>query len=107
MISTRSEGLVIDTVISLTLPKWETLSGQFRGNLSPQVGWTTSRPARLRPARNRRARPVRCACSDLLRSQPDRTAHAKIGWEPHEVARAVQGRGRPPLQPSSTAQDLP
>src|SRR3954467_3422703 len=33
MISTRSEVLVIDTVISLTLPKWETLSGQFRGNL--------------------------------------------------------------------------
>jgi len=25
----------------------------------------------------------------------------KIGWEPHKVARAVQGRGRPPLQPSS------
>jgi acetyl-CoA C-acetyltransferase len=29
----RSEMLVIDTVVSLTLAKWETLSGQFGGNL--------------------------------------------------------------------------
>jgi UDP-N-acetylmuramyl pentapeptide synthase len=30
----RSEVLVIDTVVSLTLAKCETLSGQFGGNLS-------------------------------------------------------------------------
>ena len=30
----RSEMLVIDTVVSLTLAKWETLSGQFGGNLT-------------------------------------------------------------------------
>jgi hypothetical protein len=29
MISTRSEGLVIDTVVCLTLAKWETVSGRF------------------------------------------------------------------------------
>ena len=34
MISTRLEGLVIDTVISLTLAKWETLSGSFAGYLN-------------------------------------------------------------------------
>jgi hypothetical protein len=34
MISTQSVGLVIDTVICLTLDKWETVSGQFGGYLS-------------------------------------------------------------------------
>src|ERR1043166_1379512 len=33
MISTRSVGLVIDTVVCLTLVKWETVSGQFGGHL--------------------------------------------------------------------------
>src|SRR5438094_9081146 len=32
-ISTRSVGLVIDTVVCLTLDKWETVSGQFGGYL--------------------------------------------------------------------------
>ena len=31
---TRSVGLVIDTVVCLTLDKWETVSGQFGGYLS-------------------------------------------------------------------------
>ena len=38
MISTRSGVLVIDTVVSLTLSKWETVSGQFGGNLSGYIG---------------------------------------------------------------------
>jgi hypothetical protein len=40
MISTRSVGLVIDTVVCLTLDKWETVSGQFGGylNLAPSQG---------------------------------------------------------------------
>jgi hypothetical protein len=39
MISTRSVGLVIDTVVCLTLDKWETVSGQFGGYLTiPQRG---------------------------------------------------------------------
>jgi hypothetical protein len=33
MISIRSVGLVIDTVVYLTLDKWETVSGQFGGYL--------------------------------------------------------------------------
>jgi hypothetical protein len=33
MISTRSKALVIDTVVCLTLAKWETVSGQFGGYL--------------------------------------------------------------------------
>jgi hypothetical protein len=37
MISTRSVGLVIDTVVCLTLDKWETVSGQFGGYLSPHA----------------------------------------------------------------------
>jgi hypothetical protein len=35
MISTRSVVLVIDTVVSLTLAKWETVSGRFGGYLTP------------------------------------------------------------------------
>lgn len=34
MISTRSVGLVIDTVVCLTLNKWETVSGHFGGYLN-------------------------------------------------------------------------
>jgi hypothetical protein len=34
MISTRSLELVIDTVVCLTLAKWETVSGQFGSYLS-------------------------------------------------------------------------
>ena len=37
MISTRSVGLVIDTVVCLTLAKWETVSGQFGGYLKEQT----------------------------------------------------------------------
>src|ERR1043166_6764968 len=37
MISTRSVGLVIDTVVCLTLVKWETVSGQFGGHLSASL----------------------------------------------------------------------
>src|SRR2546421_12282251 len=33
MISTRSAALLIDTVVCLTLAKWETVSGQFGGYL--------------------------------------------------------------------------
>src|SRR6516164_1472610 len=33
MISTRSAGLLIDTVVCLTLAKWETVSGRFGGYL--------------------------------------------------------------------------
>ncbi len=38
MISTRSGVLVIDTVVSLTLRKWETVSGQFGGNFTLDPG---------------------------------------------------------------------
>ena len=38
MISTRSAGLVIDTVVCLTLAKWETVSGRFGGYLGNPLG---------------------------------------------------------------------
>src|SRR5437016_14384470 len=41
MISTRSLELVIDTVVCLTLAKWETVSGQFGGYLSRNFQSTT------------------------------------------------------------------
>src|SRR6516164_4619880 len=46
MISTRSAGLLIDTVVCLTLAKWETVSGRFGGYLSKQVACadTTGHP---------------------------------------------------------------
>jgi hypothetical protein len=37
MISTRSLELVIDTIVCLTLAKWETVSGQFGGYLSGEA----------------------------------------------------------------------
>ena len=37
MISTRSGALVIDTVVCLTLAKWETVSGRFGGYLSGPI----------------------------------------------------------------------
>jgi hypothetical protein len=39
MISTRSVGLLIDTVVCLTLAKWETVSGRFGGYLSFDFPW--------------------------------------------------------------------
>ena len=40
MISTRSAGLVIDTVVCLALAKWETVSGRFVGYLrGPLTGF--------------------------------------------------------------------
>src|SRR6516225_5843885 len=37
MISTRSAGLLIDTVVCLTLAKWETVSGRFGGYLKQKA----------------------------------------------------------------------
>jgi DUF218 domain len=37
MISTRSVGLLIDTVVCLTLAKWETVSGRFGGYLTKAI----------------------------------------------------------------------
>ena len=37
MISTRSVGLLIDTVVCLTLAKWETVSGRFGGYFTDPV----------------------------------------------------------------------
>src|SRR5215831_8207505 len=38
MISTRSVGLLIDTVVCLTLAKWETVSGRFGGYFTNALG---------------------------------------------------------------------
>jgi len=38
MTSMQSEGLVIDTIVCLTLTKWETVSGQFGGSLIFPMG---------------------------------------------------------------------
>src|SRR6516162_2779179 len=42
MISTRSAGLLIDTVVCLTLAKWETVSGRFGGYLTHGTETKTS-----------------------------------------------------------------
>jgi hypothetical protein len=52
MISMRSEGLVIDTNVCLTLAKWETVSGQFGGYFTRQDhrrGQTRAPGVRFRP----------------------------------------------------------
>src|SRR6516162_9597270 len=48
MISTRSAGLLIDTVVCLTLAKWETVSGRFGGYLTDRVEIITSVQRRRR-----------------------------------------------------------
>jgi len=40
MISTRLVELLIDTVVCLTLAKWETVSGRFGGYLTSRPGFT-------------------------------------------------------------------
>jgi len=45
MISTRSEELVIDTVVCLTLAKWETVSGRFGGYLRDDLEGLLKHPA--------------------------------------------------------------
>jgi hypothetical protein len=42
MISTRSAGLLIDTVVCLTLANWETVSGRFGGYLTRDLAPMTS-----------------------------------------------------------------
>src|SRR5215475_11054923 len=53
MISTRSLELVIDTVVCLTLAKWETVSGQFGGYLTRftagAAGFLNLSQCRVRP----------------------------------------------------------
>src|SRR5262245_30396278 len=51
MISTRSVGLLIDTVVCLTLAKWETVSGRFGGYLNPDAATLrlNQRPAQVPP----------------------------------------------------------
>ena len=53
MISTRSAGLLIDTVVCLTLAKWVTVSGRFGGYLMVLVlvlvlAQTQARPTQAR-----------------------------------------------------------
>src|SRR4029453_7423884 len=43
MISTRSAGLLIDTVVCLTLAKWETVSGRLGGYLTRYAAHPTTR----------------------------------------------------------------
>src|SRR5215831_6900057 len=52
MISTRSVGLLIDTVVCLTLAKWETVSGRFGGYIRPASGVV---PQAERSNRNQRS----------------------------------------------------
>src|SRR5262249_12623409 len=58
MISTRSVELVIDTVVCLTLAKWETVSGQFGGYLTASAV-PLSFISRIARAQTYPARPVR------------------------------------------------
>jgi len=50
MISTRLVELVIDTVLCLTLAKWETVSGQFGGYLTDPVVVGVACYRRCRPS---------------------------------------------------------
>ena len=51
MISTRSAGLVIDTLVCLTLAKWETVSGRFGGYLNGPTGEALKEPSAFCPSR--------------------------------------------------------
>src|SRR5215510_931705 len=68
MISTRSVELVIDTVVCLTLAKWETVSGQFGGYFTPASGVV---PQAERSNRNRNQH-SNCNHRGVQQCQPDR-----------------------------------
>src|SRR5215472_9891685 len=72
MISTRSVELVIDTVVCLTLAKWETVSGQFGGYLTYQPTIAFSHIIRAGACR-RKKHPVR-AVEQMLRFLPQAMA---------------------------------
>jgi hypothetical protein len=64
MTSMRSEGWVIDTIVCLTLAKWETVSGPFGGYLTTKVPRKETRPPL---GGNGRGRTVGGAVSWVLR----------------------------------------
>src|SRR5215831_9495061 len=72
MISTRSVELVIDTVVCLTLAKWETVSGQFGGYLS------LLQPTGYQPQNREGARPHRAAHAARPRRRGDRIRAALL-----------------------------
>src|SRR6516164_10396927 len=96
MISTRSVELVIDTVVCLTLAKWETVSGQFGGYLMHAGGARSDTVVTLMPI-----------CVEIIRLFPparcrDR-AHAACRRRPkvsinvpdiHHLAQPMPLRGR-------------
>jgi hypothetical protein len=67
MISTRSLEFVIDPVVSLTLAKWETVSGPFGGYLNAR----TQALAEIQPDISRRAKwLLPCRVPPCIRHRP-------------------------------------
>lgn len=75
----RSEGLVIDTIVCLTLTKWETVSGQFGGDLNDRDCEALRSGQRLRGSATkmgrrthaRMARQMPAARQGLGKSEPE------------------------------------
>ena len=71
MISTRSVELLIDTVVCLTLAKWETVSGQFGGYL-------TISPGRSCPSRAAIGRARGTQCGDWYKTLGQRRRSSRL-----------------------------
>jgi hypothetical protein len=67
MISTRSAGLLIDTVVCLTLAKWETVSGRFGGYLTATFEIVSRRGDRVRSLDYDQPRPTTVSLRGSLR----------------------------------------
>src|SRR5262245_6644988 len=106
MISTRSVELVIDTVVCLTLAKWDTVSGQFGGYLKTDLYDIATSPIGSCPeplATNRRrrdAQPVNLAANptQIVRHDPFRSLAGRMSVgvqsNPTELS-ATQTAARP------------
>src|SRR5215467_4688879 len=97
MISTRSVELVIDTVVCLTLAKWETVSGQFGGYLTASCQNLFRRRIRHRePADARRSarvgRGMAANGGELGRSPCGASSRTSLAHIPATAAGPAQGR---------------
>ena len=96
MISTRSGALVIDTVVCLTLAKWETVSGRFGGYLVIRSNMM------LLHERNNKLLKIEAMAASIAHELKQPMAAIAINGS---AALRFLGRGKPDLEEVREAED--